>query len=115
MYQITQITSATSQTQALTLPDGSQITFDIAFYPLQQGWFFDVTYGTFVLKGVRVTASPNMLRQWRYQIPFGLGCNTFLTREPNQQQDFVSNAFQLYVLSQQDVDEYETYLKTEAP
>jgi hypothetical protein len=115
MYQISQITSDPSQTQTLTLPDNSIITFSLYYAPQQYCWFADVTYNTFELLGLMITASPNMLRQWKNQIPFGLSCNTLLLREPTQQQDFLSNAFQLFILSPEDVQEYEAYLEATAP
>lgn len=113
MFIIQQITSDPLQRQTLILPDGTSLTLTMYFIPLQTGWFItDLVYGNFELTGLRITLSPNMLRQFKNQIPFGLACygnNT--NREPTQQQDFSSNNFSLYILSQAEVQEYEDFLE----
>lgn len=113
MYIIQQVTSDPLQRQTLILPDGTSLTMTIYFRPLQAGWFInELVYGSFILQGVRLTVSPNILRQFKNQIPFGLAClgnNT--NREPTQQQDFSSKAFSLYILSAAEVIAYENYLE----
>lgn len=113
MYQIKQITSDSLQQQTLVLPDGTQIGLTMYYRPLQYGWFInEITFGsTFTLQGLRITVSPNMLHQFRNQIPFGLACVTATKREPTQITDFSSGAFQLYVLSAAEVAEYASYLQ----
>lgn len=44
----------------------------LEFKPLQNAWFMDLTWGDFVLKNERVSNSPNLLRQFRDLIPFGI-------------------------------------------
>lgn len=84
----------------------------ISFVPLQYGWFItNLTYGSFIINGLRITVSPNMLRQFKNQIPFGLACvANKVTREPTQQQDFSSQSFNLYILSAAEVIRYEDLL-----
>lgn len=107
MFVVQQITSDPLQQQNLILPDGSQLSITIYFVPLQLGWFItNLTYGSFVLNGLRITNSPNMLNQFRNQIPFGLGCFSTQNREPTQQQDFSSGASTLFVLSQAECTQY---------
>lgn len=65
--------------------------------------------GDFILQGVRISVSPNILHQWRNQIPFGIGC-TCSGREPTQQNDFASGAANLYLLTQQEVNQYAEFL-----
>jgi hypothetical protein len=113
MYQIQNITNDANQTQTLTLYDGSILSMTMYFIPLQYGWFItSMTWGTFVLNGLRITVGPNILRQWQNQLTFGLGCacNTNPFREPTQQQDFSSNNFYLYILSSTEVQQYEQIL-----
>lgn len=62
--------------------------------------------GPFTINELRVTNSPNMLNQFRNQIPFGLACFSTQDREPTQQQDFSSGASKLYLLSQEEVTLY---------
>lgn len=109
MFLIQQITNAPRQKQTLILPDGTSLNMEIYFIPMQFGWFItSLVYGNFTIQGLRITVSPNMLYQFRNQIPFGLACyaNLAAKREPTQQQDFSSGAFSLYILNQTEVDQY---------
>lgn len=111
MYIIQQITADPLQVQKLVLPDGSQLSLTIYFVPMQFGWFItNLTYGSFILNGVRITNSPNILNQWRNQIPFGLACYSTNQREPSQSQDFSSGASKLYLLDASETKEYAEFL-----
>lgn len=113
MNLIQQVTNDTLQQQTLVLPDGSQLLLQIYFRPLQQGWFFNqILYKTFVLNGLRITNTPNMLYQFRNQLPFGLGCFSTNNREPSQQDDFSSGASKLYFLTAEDVALYTSILQS---
>lgn len=112
MYLIPQITDAPLQTQTLVLADGSSLQMTIYFVPMQYGWFItELTYGSFTLNSLRITNNPNMLRQFKNQIPFGLACFSKADREPSQQADFLSGASKLYILSSNEVQEYEDFLQ----
>lgn len=111
MYQIQNLTDDSRQSQSLVLPDGTSIDISIYFVPMQYGWFItSLTYGTFELDGIRICNSPNILYQWRNQIPFGLACISFDDREPSQQQDFITGASSLYILTQDEVSQYTEFL-----
>lgn len=106
------------QQLSLILYNGNILTLTIYFIPLQQGWFItNLTYNAtnFVLKGLRITVNPNMLYQFKNQIPFGLGCFTTLLREPSLQQDFSSGNFNLYILTQTEVSQYSQLLSLGPP
>lgn len=107
MYSIPQITDAPLQSMSLILPDGSVAQLTIYFVPMQYGWVItSLTYSSFTLNGLRVTNNPNMLHQFRNQIPFGLACFSTSDREPSQQEDFSSGASALYILTSDEVEEY---------
>ena len=111
MFQVQNLTGDSRQKQTLVLPDGSLIGLTIYFVPMQLGWFItELTYGSFVLNGIRITNSPDMLYQFRNQIPFGLACFSQSDREPSQQLDFVSGASSLYVLTADEVNQYLEFL-----
>lgn len=112
MLLVQQITSNPLQKQTLVLQNGIAVTLELYFRPLQQGWFINtLQYGTFILHGLRITNSPNMLYQWRHLIPFGLGCFSAGNREPSLQEDFSSGASKLYVLTEAEVEEYTEFLE----
>lgn len=111
MLLVQQVTSNPLQKQNLILPNGNTLELVIYFRPQQVGWFVnDLIYGEFVLHGLRITNSPNMLNQWRNLIPFGLGCFSTANREPSQAEDFSSGASKLYVLTEVEVTEYAEFL-----
>lgn len=111
MLLIQQLTSDPLQSQNLVLPDGSQLTLTIYFSPMQLGWFItSLIYGAFTLNGLRITNSPDMLYQFKNEIPFGLACFTKGNREPSQQQDFSSGASSLYILTSAEVEQYSEFL-----
>lgn len=107
MNVIQQITADPLQQQTLILPTGASLSITLYFIALQQGWFItNLTYGAFVLNGLRITNSPNMLNQFLNQIPFGLGCFSNGNREPSLIQDFASGNSTLYLLTQAECQQY---------
>ncbi len=112
MLLIQRISSYPLQRQRLVLPDGTTVSLTLYFRPMQFGWFInELIYGDFLLQGMRITNSPNMLIQFQNQIPFGLACYSTNNREPSLQDDFVSGASKLYILTQEECQEYENFLK----
>lgn len=112
MLLINQITDDPLQQQRILLSDGTQVLIQLYFRPMQYGWFFNtIQYGDFTLNGLRVTNSPNMLQQWRNQIPFGIACYTVNLREPSQQEDFSSGNAKLYLLTAAEVNQYTEFLR----
>lgn len=112
MLLIQQVTTNPLQKQNLILPDGTAVSLTIYYRPQQIGWFInELAYADFVLHGVRITNSPNILNQFRNQIPFGLGCFSAANREPTQQEDFSTGASKLYILTEAEVLEYVEFLQ----
>lgn len=113
MILIQRLTSDALQESTFVLPDGTSFSFQLQFIPMQYCWVFtNITYGTFILNSLKVSISPNMLFQFQNQIPFGIACFATDNIEPQQQQDFLSGAAQLYVLTQAECKEYNTYIKS---
>lgn len=107
MFIIQQVTNAPLQQMTLILEDGSQLSLTLYFMPMQQCWIIqNLAYGNFVLNGMRIVVSPNMLNQFINQLPFGLACFTNTGREPSLALDFSSGNFQLYILSQAECVQY---------
>lgn len=111
MLVVQNITKNYRQKQILTLPDGTTISFSIRFSPMQFSWFIEnLIYGRFQLNGIRICNSPNLLRQFKNQIPFGLACFSVDTREPQLLEDFFSEHSTMYILTAAEVAQYEAYL-----
>lgn len=101
------ITDTPNQTIVLTLLDGSSVVLTLAYRAQQQGWFFDLTYGDFISRGNRLVSGPNVLRQYRDLIPFGLMVATVNKQEPQIQTVFADGLTSLYLLEGADVEEVE--------
>ncbi len=100
------ITGQSCQKSRVILDDGSAFSFTIAFKEMQLGWFIsELTYNTFTLQGLRICVSPNMLHQFKNQIPFGIACYSIGSREPSLVSDFSDGSATLYTLSAAEVAE----------
>lgn len=112
MLRIASITNDPYQKQTIFLPNGKSMSMFLYFRPMQFGWFIpELTYEDFILKGLRICNSPNMLFQFMNQIPFGLGCFSKENREPTQQDDFISGNSTLYILTEEECQEYLEYVR----
>lgn len=111
MFKIQPIEDYPLQTKVLSLPDGSQVTMTLYFIEMQRSWFIRVlTYADFEANYIKVVNSPNLLRQFRNIIPFGLACNSQDNRDPMFRRDFLTDACSLFLLSESEVQAYEDYL-----
>lgn len=110
MQLIGGISSDANQKQKVTLPSGKTFSMTLVFRPMQLGWFIDISYESFTLNGLRVCTSPNMLRQYKNLIPFGMACFVDDNLEPMLQQDFSSDRAKLYLLSLSEVQDFEDLL-----
>lgn len=106
MYLIQGFTTDPLQNQKLVLPDGTSLSITLKFVPMQYCWFIEtLTYNSFTLQGHRLCTSPNMIHQYKNQIPFGLACYTIDNGEPKLQEDLTSGYAVLYILSQAETEE----------
>lgn len=112
MLKITSLTNDPYQKHTIFLPNGEPLVFFLYFRPMQFGWFIErLEYKEFVLNGLRVTNSPNMLFQFMNKLPFGLGCFSKDNREPTQQNDFTSGASSLYILTEAEAQAYLEFVR----
>lgn len=103
MLNIAKITDDPQQKQTVVLPDGTTFTINLYYVQMQYAWFISsLTCNDFTMNWTRVFNSPNMLHQFRNQIPFGLACVTANNREPTQIEDFASGAAIIYALDEAD-------------
>lgn len=103
MNLITSISDQPRQTMFLNLGDGTRATLSLTYSPMQLGWFADVSWDDTTINGLRVTSSPNILRQWRKVFPFGLAVFTKNLVEPLNQSDFALEVANMYLLTPDEV------------
>lgn len=111
MLEITNITNDPAQVQNLVLEDGTSIRFQIRFVQMQLHWVIEeMVYGDFVSRGITLVLSPNVLRKYKNILPFGLACFSEDGRDPQLLDDFSSGNCRLFILTSDEVQEYEDYL-----
>jgi len=114
MKQITNISNDANQTLTAVLDDGSKLFITLNYKSNQQGWFYSMKYGTFILNNRRLVLSPNLLRQFRGIISFGIACNVNDGYEPVYIEDFSTGRVSLYVLDSTDIATAETVIESHA-
>jgi hypothetical protein len=108
MKTITGLTDQPKQQTGIVLNDGSRAVISLEYRANQLGWFYDITWGDFTLNGQRLVTAPNMLRQFRNKLPFGIAVVTTNNVEPLKQTDLSSGVATLYLLDSTDVADIET-------
>lgn len=103
MTTLTGLTSQPRQQSAFILPDGSQVSLYLEYRAQQLGWFFDLTWQTWTLTGLRLTTFPNVLRQWQRIFPFGLAVVGKDNADPLNITDLADGTVTLLVLDATDL------------
>ena len=102
--QIDQINDSPKQKYSVTIESGVIVDILLQFMPTQSCWLLDVTNNNgFVVKGIRLTVSPNVLNQFRNIINFGFAVTSRDGGDPQNLNDFSSNRIRIYSLSAEDV------------
>ena len=105
--RITNLKNAARQKFKVQITDGDLAEFNFYFLPSQRGWFFDLTYGDFVVTGLQLVNSCNVLGAYINLLHFGLACNVIDGSEPYFVDDFAKNRVALYLLSEKEVNAIE--------
>lgn len=107
MQQITEISSVANQLLRIRHADGFDITVTLRYSPTQQLWFMDVESGDFIARGLAVTTSPNMLRNYQNIIEFGIQILIEDGSDPYFIDDFSNGRAQFNVLTSVEVETLE--------
>ncbi len=108
MQQISNLSDEANQLTKVVLADGSVATFEFQYLAAIERWAFSVSHPELQCDGMILCDGPNVLRQWRNLIPFGLGCYSTDGADPFYIEDFVSGRITLYVLDASEVAFFET-------
>lgn len=103
MTTLTGLSDQPKQQSSFVLPDGSSVSFYIEYRQQQAGWFADLVWQGVTINGLRLTASPNFLRQWQHLLTFGMALFTNGNIEPTNLDDFVDGTATIVILSADDV------------
>ena len=111
MKLIDSLTSDANQVIRVALDDGSKIDLSLSYLQNQSGWFYSIKYGSILtINNKRLVNSPNMLRQFKNFLPFGLACLVTDGFEPVYIDDFTKGRALVYVLNATDVLTAETVI-----
>ena len=110
MQVITSITSSPNQFHELVLDDNKSAKFTLRYYPRMFSWFFDIEYEDVVINNVKVVLHPNILRQFKSKLPFGLSVyvENGSPVEPFQITDFQTGRVYLAILNSDEVQQVES-------
>lgn len=105
MLILNSFSDAAYQNATLIAEDGSNINFELYFASRQNSWFFNISCAAqdFTANGIRLCAAPNLLRQWRNNLTFGMAVLTTDGFDPNNIEDFLSGRVQVFLLNADDV------------
>lgn len=107
MKLINSLTDAADQQVTIILDDGSILQLEFNFRAGVQRWFLDVSHSLLTLKGFGLTQGPNILRQWRNLVPFGIAIQAVDLIDPIQNTDFQSGRVSCYILNAAEVQQVE--------
>jgi hypothetical protein len=106
---INNLTNFADQLMTLQLADGTNATVELLYNGTTERWTMNVSYApaNFSVNGIGVCCYPNLLRQWRNLLPFGLACTSADQTDPVDVNDFYTGRVSLYVLTATDVQAIE--------
>lgn len=107
MRLLDKLNSNPRQTFSVLAEDGSTVTFSFVYLPSQQCWTVDVLRNDFAVKGIQLQVNPNILRNYRNVIPFGLSVTSEDGYDPYYLDDFDTQRIQVYLMSAADVEDFE--------
>lgn len=110
MVLIDNLSDAADMQTALQMPDGSTGTLELIFLGAVNRWVFNITHPDFpngALNGQMLCVHPNILRQFKNFIPFGLAVVSTTGNDPVGIEDFASGNILLYLLDADDVQTVE--------
>lgn len=104
------LTDQPKQTTTIVLADGSRATLALEYRPNQLCWSYDLAWGSIEINGCQLVASPNIVREFRHRLPFGIAVITAGNIDPTDQECFVNGAASVYLLDAADVEDVEAAL-----
>lgn len=113
MQLLTELTSDYKQKYSITTEDNETFDLLLEYMTQQQCWYYSISYGdNFVINNQRLVYSPNILRQYKNIIPFGLAVNTLDQSDPYFLEDFESGRVEVTVLTESEVEQIEAQIFT---
>lgn len=112
MYRIMDLNGQPKQQIKVIVANNRVLKIDFTYSENQKCWFFDFDYnnGKFISKGHKLSNCPNIIRQYKNTLPFGIACYVIDGLEPWFLNDFVTGRVQFYILEKAEVQSLEQNL-----
>lgn len=81
-----------------------QINIALRYMPSVQSWRMDISYNDFKAYGLVLVNSPNILRQWKNILPFGLNIGSIDGVDPMYLDDFSKGRVSMTLLNSSERD-----------
>ena len=108
MKKIVNISNKPKQHISLKTDSGENVDFYLEYKPRVESWFLSFKYKEIEANNLTVCLHPNILRQFRKNIDFGIGFMSDSKVEPFSIDDFKLNKCQMILLSPDDVNNIES-------
>lgn len=109
MNTITTLTQYPNQLHTLVLEDNNTADIRLFYSARMQSWFIDINFEDININGLKIVLHPNLLRQFRKIIPFGLMIYTDVGFvEPFEIEAFSSGRVKIGILNSEEIEEIET-------
>lgn len=112
MTLVDNLTNFANQQTVLVLQDGTTATLTLTFDAATERWVANLAYGNTVINGLGLCTYPNIIRQWRNVLPFGLAIVTADQTDPFDINDFSDGRVKMYLLTKDDVQQVENQIFT---
>ena len=107
MKLLTEISQDPKQRFDVKTEDNQTFELKLEYSDQQQGWFYSITFGDIVINNARLVTSPNIIRQFKNVLPFGIFIATDDLSEPLFIDDFSTERVKFLLLTPDEVEQVE--------
>lgn len=115
MRLLSNLTDAADQLMTVPIEDGSLAKLEFFYRPGIQRWSVNISHPLLVINGVNLALSPNILRQWKNLIPFGMAIDSTIGLDPMNAEDFKNGVSLAYIISAAEVLQVEDEILAPVP
>ena len=110
MLKIETISQDPIQDIVITLETGEQVLTRLRYLPTIKRWIMNLTYGTKTINGIMLCVHPNLLKQFKSSIPFGIAIKSKFNLDPTEVDDFANGNTTFYILNATEVKQVNDYI-----
>lgn len=115
MQQLNNLSNDADQKMTFVLPDASLLQLEFIYRASIQRWALNVSHPLLTLNGYNICLGPNILRQWRKLISFGIAVTSTTGLDPIQPTDLQDGTVSVFILSEAEVAQVEEEILAPVP